>query len=59
MERSLEKTFGNGNEFKKLILERELEGGFEDRPIGGIKMLILLGVFAAITIGVWVFFLSK
>lgn len=59
MERSLEKTFGNGNEFKKLILERELEAGFEDRPIGGIKMFILLGVFAAITIGVWVFFLSK
>lgn len=59
MERSLEKTFGNGNEFKKLILERELEDGFEDRPIGGIKMFILLGVFAAITIGVWVFFLSK
>ncbi|ADY54659.1 hypothetical protein Sgly_0292 [Syntrophobotulus glycolicus DSM 8271] len=59
MEKSLEKTFGNGNEFKKLILERELEKGFENRPFDGIKIVALMGIVAAITIAVWIFFLSK
>jgi hypothetical protein len=47
------------NEFKEIMISSEIEPEEEHTPFGGLKLVILLAVVAALTFGFWYYFLSS